>query len=146
MYGVGLSASLCLMFKTGSAMIDAEHAFIRARRAARLRRLTRTRGDLPVYQRPLAGHSRGGIREIPLEAISGTLEPSRARQFDQRFRPVRGSARRRWESIWIAEEKGVTLPPISVVPIGEHYAVRDGHHRVSVAHARGAVAIDAVIA
>ena len=134
------------MFKTGSAMIDAEYAFTRARRAARLRRLTRTRGDLPVYQRPLAGRDRGGIREIPLEAISGTLEPSRARQFDQGFRPVRTSARRRWESIWIAEEKGVSLPPISVVPVGELYAVRDGHHRVSVARARGAFAIDAVVA
>ena len=39
----------------------------------------------------------------------------------------------------------MTLPPISVVPVGDGYAVRDGHHRVSVARARGAVAIDAAI-
>ena len=141
-----LSSNLSLMFKTGLAMMDAEHAFTRARRGARLRRLGRTRAHLPVYQRPLAGNVRGGIREIPLDAISGTLEPSRARQFDGAFRPVRGSARRRWESIWIAEERGVTLPPIAVVPVGDHYAVRDGHHRVSVARARGAFAIDAVVA
>jgi hypothetical protein len=134
------------MFKTGLAMIDAEHAFTRARRAARLRRLRRTRGQLPVYQRPMAGHGLGGLREIPLEAISGTLEPSRARQFDDAFRPVRASARRRWENIWIAEERGVTLPPIAVVEVGDTYAVRDGHHRVSVARARGAFAIDAVVA
>ena len=99
-----------------------------------------------LLQRPPAGRAGGGIREIPLDAISGTLEPSRARQFDGGFRPVRGSARRRWESIWIAEERGVTLPPISVVAVGDRYAVRDGHHRVSVARARGAVAIDAVVA
>jgi hypothetical protein len=146
MYGARLSTTLVLMFKTGSAMIDAEYAFTRARRAARLRRLRRTRGKLPVYPGPLAGDGRGGIREIPLEAISGTLEPSRARQFDAAFRPVRASARRRWESIWIAEERGLTLPPIAVVPVGDRYAVRDGHHRVSVARARGAFAIDAVVA
>ena len=37
------------------------------------------------------------------------------------------------------------LPPISVVPVGTKYAVRDGHHRVSVARARGAIAIDGVV-
>ena len=55
----------------------------------------------------------------------------------------RQSARARWERIWIAEERGVVLPPISVVPVAGGFAVRDGHHRVSVARARGAVAIDA---
>ena len=134
------------MFKTGLAMIDAEHAFTRARRGARLRRLKRTRGELPVFKRPPAGNGLHGIREIPVDAIAGTLEPSRAVQFDAAFRPRRNSARRRWESIWIAEERGVTLPPISVVAVGDAYAVRDGHHRVSVARARGAFAIDAVIA
>jgi len=39
----------------------------------------------------------------------------------------------------------VTLPPIAVVRTGEGYAIRDGHHRVSVARARGAVAIDAIV-
>ena len=37
------------------------------------------------------------------------------------------------------------LPPISVVQVGEGYAVRDGHHRVSVAKARGAISIDATV-
>lgn len=37
------------------------------------------------------------------------------------------------------------LPPISVVPAGDGYAVRDGHHRVSVALARGALTIDALV-
>jgi hypothetical protein len=112
------------MFKTGSAMIDAEHAFTRARRDSRLSRLRGTRTPLPVFASPLAGARRGDIREIPLDAISGTLEPSRAAQFDERFRPVRTSARRRWERVWIAQERGVTLPPISVMPIGDRFAVR----------------------
>ena len=37
------------------------------------------------------------------------------------------------------EEQGAGLPPISVAPVGDVYAIRDGHHRVSVAHGRGAV-------
>ena len=45
----------------------------------------------------------------------------------------------------MAENRGAVLPPISVVPVGDAYAVIDGHHRVSVARARGAIAIDATI-
>jgi hypothetical protein len=37
------------------------------------------------------------------------------------------------------------LPPIAVVPVADGFAVRDGHHRVSVARARGALTIDAEI-
>ena len=38
------------------------------------------------------------------------------------------------------------LPPIDVIQVGDAYAIRDGHHRVLVARARGAVAIDAIVA
>jgi hypothetical protein len=84
------------------------------------------------------------IREIPIDAIVGTLEPSRARLFDGCFRPAR-AARPRWQRIWLAEHRGVPLPPISVVRVRGGYAVRDGHHRISVARARGALTIDAVV-
>jgi len=133
------------MFKTGGALIDAESAFIRARRGARLRRLRRARVQLPVYTNVHPVPAAAGVREISLDEIRGTLEPSRANQFDGCFAPVRASARQRWERVWIAEEKGVRLPPISVVRVSDGYAVRDGHHRVSVARARGAVAIDATL-
>ena len=39
----------------------------------------------------------------------------------------------------MAEQRGAVLPPISVVAVGDAYAIRDGHHRVSVARARGAL-------
>jgi ParB-like chromosome segregation protein Spo0J len=45
----------------------------------------------------------------------------------------------------MAEQRGAVLPPISVVPTDGGYAVRDGHHRVSVARARGAATIDAEV-
>jgi hypothetical protein len=142
------------MFMTGSSAIDAERAFTRAargrRRAALARRLRRAPADggrLCVYGDPRVSRARvngQGVREIPIDAISGTLEPSRAVLFDGGFRPT-GRARSRWERVWLAEHRGAVLPPISVVPVDDGYAVRDGHHRVSVAKARGAVSIDATV-
>jgi hypothetical protein len=133
---------------------EAERAFGRAsrarRRAAVLCRLRRRACDCCerlAVARDAAGRRRGprGVREIPLSEITGTLEPNRAEHFDREFRPA-PITRERWKRVWLAEARGAVLPPISVVPAGDGYAVRDGHHRVSVALARGAVMIDAVVA
>jgi hypothetical protein len=143
------------MLMTGSSAIDADRAFARAargrRRAALARRLRRAPGDdgrLCVYGDPRAAlvsaSAPRGVRDIPIAAISGTLEPSRAAMFDRCFRPAAG-ARRRWERVWLAEHHGAVMPPISVIQVGDGYAVRDGHHRVSVAKARGALSIDATV-
>jgi hypothetical protein len=143
------------MLLTGSGTIDAERAFAQARRSRRraamsrwLRRRPSDDAHLAVYdERRMRAHgaaSAAGIREIPLCAIRGTLEPSRSSLFDGRFGPAR-AARERWQRVWLAEQRGAVLPPISVVRVGDAYAVRDGHHRVSVARARGAVAIDAMV-
>ena len=86
-----------------------------------------------------------GLRDVPVDAIVGTLEPTRADQFDTEFRPV-AAVRERWQRIWLAEEHGAVLPPVQLVAIGSGYAVRDGHHRVSVARARGAATITALVA
>jgi hypothetical protein len=140
------------MLATGSATIDAERAFRRAargrRRAAVLRWVRRWPaccGQLAVVGMDgltTAGRTRAA--EIPLCEILATLEPSRASQFDGDFRPA-PIARPRWERVWLAEHRGAPLPPISVVKVDGGYALRDGHHRVSVARARGALAIDAVV-
>jgi hypothetical protein len=141
------------MLPTGSPRIDAERAFSRAarsrRRAALVSRLGRKRSacdHLPVFVEPdvRPQGSLRGVREIPLDQISGTLEPSRAPMFDASFRPA-AAARRRWEQVWLAEQRGTVLPPVDVVPVPGGYALRDGHHRVSVAAARGALTIDARI-
>jgi hypothetical protein len=142
------------MLETGSAPIDAERAFRRQARARRhrawmrrLRGLPAECGRLAVFdERALARSAAGrtAVAEIPLYSIQGTLEPSRASQFDGDFRPA-PIARPRWERVWMAERAGCPLPPISVVAMGDGYALRDGHHRVSVARARGALTIDAVV-
>jgi hypothetical protein len=147
-------ASMLGMLLTGSDRVDAERAFARASRARRraalarwLRRLPSECARLAVYDERELASARGaapGIREIPLDAIRGTVEPSRARLFDGCFRPAPGT-RARWQRLWVADHRGTVLPPISVVAIGDSYALRDGHHRVSVAAARGAATIDAVV-
>ena len=77
------------MLPTGSSSLDAERAFTRMsrsrRRAALARWLRRDRvghGQLPVYEEGMLRRrarqpGASGIREIPLCAIQGTLEPSR---------------------------------------------------------------------
>jgi hypothetical protein len=143
------------MLATGSNQIDAERAFTREararRRAAIVRRLRRAPamcGRLTVFDerdiRRTRESSGGRVSEIPLAAIRGTLEPGRAAMFDAAFRPSR-AAQSRWQRVWIAETRGAVLPPISVIRVGNEYAVRDGHHRVSVARARGALTIDAAV-
>jgi hypothetical protein len=132
--------------------LEADRAFTaasRARRSAavagRLRRLGRTVCGLPVYDESQRRSGTRGVREIPVDAISGTTEPNRAAEFDQHFRP-KPHTRCRWQRIWMAFHSGVTLPPISVICVGDAYAIRDGHHRVSVAKALGALTITAVVA
>jgi hypothetical protein len=137
------------MLMTGSPQIDAERAFNRAARGRRMAAFTRRLRGLDVIdERCLRRRRRPPGREvveIPVAAINGTVEPSRAAQFDRDFRPA-PIARTRWQRVWLAEHKGTALPPISVVPVdGDGYAIRDGHHRVSVARARGALTIDARI-
>jgi hypothetical protein len=132
--------------------LEADKAFTTAYRArqraafsARLRRLGRTVCGLPVVDER-ADRRRGprGVVEIPLEAIVGTTEPNRAAQFDQHFRPT-AQTRCRWLRVAMAFHSGVSLPPITVVQVGERYAIRDGHHRVSVAKALGSLTISAVV-
>jgi hypothetical protein len=142
------------MISTGNPQMDAQRAFDKASRAARrhtlatrLRRRCLECSQLSVYDARTRRPAReGGVREIELEKIIATVEPSRAEQFDRWFRPHGKRTRGRWERLWVAEQRGEILPPISVIKVGCEYAVLDGHHRISVARARGAVTIDAVIA
>ena len=135
------------------AHMEGERAFgqaIRARRRASLaRRAFRRCADcarLIVHdERTLPRRNGGKVREIPLDAITGTFEAGRALDFDNEFRPSK-RARKRWLRVWVGEHTDAGLPPIDVVQVGDGFAVRDGHHRVSVARARGAVTIDAVVA
>jgi len=140
---------------TGFPTQDAQTDFSRARRRqllARLaRRLRREPNDvnliLPFDEVVEALGHRGerslGLQTIPVDSIVGTVD--RSREFDRSFRPTSQRVRGRWERIAEAQRRGEAMSPISVYRIGDMHFVKDGHHRVSVAGARGRTEIDAYV-
>jgi hypothetical protein len=89
-----------------------------------------------------AGRRALGVQVIPIDSVTGTLEPFKARTFDRAFRPDR-SAAEHWKRLWLAQAHGASLPPISVYRVDDRHVVRDGHHRLSVARDHGLTAIEA---
>lgn len=139
---------------TGLPSADAQGDFSRARRQRTLARLSaRLRGADDVHHilpfeevaRALGrvGERRLGLQLIPLDSIIGTVD--RSREFDRGFRPTSPRVRERWQRINLAQRKGEAMPPIDVYRIGELHFVKDGHHRVSVAHALGHRDINAYV-
>lgn len=84
-----------------------------------------------------------GFQFVPLENIVGS--EGRPRDFDRAFFPRQSHLKGRWVSIDKAHYKAVSLPPVDLFKIDEVYFVRDGHHRISVARARGQEFIDATV-
>jgi hypothetical protein len=140
---------------TGFPQADAENDFLRIRRRQVLSRLAgwlrRTPDDvseiLPfddvVAALGRTGERRLGLRVVELDSIVGSVD--RTRDFDRWFRPRTQRTRERWERLARAQRRGETIPPVDLYRIGELHFVRDGHHRVSVAHALGLRVIDAFV-
>jgi hypothetical protein len=143
------------MADTGFPNVDAEHDFLRVRRrevlsrlAAWLRREPDDVSEILPFDEVVAalgrtGEKRLGLRVIPLDSIVGSVD--RTRDFDRWFRPRSGRSRERWERLARAQRRGEAIPPIDVYRVGELHFVKDGHHRVSVAHALGFRSIDAFV-
>jgi nucleotide-binding universal stress UspA family protein len=128
--------------------------FRRARRRAALQqvlaRLTGRSVDLLSYdevarQLKPVGSSERGIRDIPLNAIAGSV--GRPNDFTRDFLPRQDRDETRWARVRaVATDPGAAgLPPIQVYQIGDAYFVIDGHHRVSVARQLGATDIQAYV-
>jgi hypothetical protein len=83
----------------------------------------------------LEGQSYGGLKEIPIADIRGSV--GRPTDFDASFLPVRPHMRERWAQLDAAMRRGEPVPPIEVYHLGDVYFVKDGHHRVSVARQLG---------
>jgi hypothetical protein len=84
-----------------------------------------------------------GRRTVPVESIVGS--EGRYADFDDEFLPLRGSSEEKWRSVYAALRRGVELPPVSLLKVGDAYFVRDGNHRVSAARWLGVVALDAKV-
>jgi hypothetical protein len=143
------------MPSTGFPTADAENDFLRVRRrqvlsrlAARLRREPDDVNEILPFDEVVTalgrtGERRLGLQVVPLDAIVGSVD--RTRDFDRLFRPRSQRTRERWERLARAQRRGEPIPPIDAYKVGELYFVRDGHHRVSVAHALGLRSIDAFV-
>ncbi len=69
----------------------------------------------------------------------------RSGDFDRNFNPLETHTKNRWLSIAAARLNGQAMPAVDLIKIGDVYAVRDGHHRISVARALGEDYIDAQV-
>jgi hypothetical protein len=140
---------------TGFPRADVENDFQRARRRQALARLAhwlRREPDdvnmiLPfsevIQALGFEGEVARGLQTIRLDTIVGTVDSHR--DFDRRFRPTSGRVRERWEGVALAQRRGEAIPPIDVYRVGDLHFVRDGHHRVSIAHTTGQTTIEAYV-
>jgi len=84
-----------------------------------------------------------GLRSVALRQIQGS--EGRAHEFTRDFRPLRRHTRQRWLKVDAAYAQGYGLPPVELFQVGDIYFVRDGHHRISVAKARGLTEIESLV-
>jgi len=84
-----------------------------------------------------------GIQTVAIRRIVGS--EGRGEDFDARFRPLTAHTQARWLSIARAALLGKALPPIELIQVGKQFFVRDGHHRISVAHILGQESIEAEV-
>jgi hypothetical protein len=89
------------------------------------------------------GETYKGMQVVELSRIVGS--EGRYRDFNRHFLPRHDHLRKRWERVDQAHLKSIILPPIQLYEIAGLYFVRDGNHRVSVARAQNAHAIDAEV-
>jgi hypothetical protein len=126
--------------------------FHRARRQAAveslLARLSGQSTDLLSYDEVadklhVSGQSPGGLRQIPVSAIVGSV--GRYQDFTRTFLPRDQVNEDRWVTVGAAAPVIGDLPPIQCYKIGDSYFVLDGNHRVSIARRQGVDYIDAYI-
>jgi nucleotide-binding universal stress UspA family protein len=142
------------MSASDQSILSAVEDFRRARQQAALRdvlaRLTGRSTELLSYDEVVrrlktTGSAERGLREIPIDAIAGSV--GRPNDFTRDFLPRNDSDQNRWARVRRAttDPEVGGLPPIRVYQIGDAYFVIDGHHRVSVARRLGAETIDAYV-
>ena len=132
----------------GSAIADFHRARGRADLKELLARLKGESNQLLSYEEvrqklQLQGGMERGVRDIPLDAIVGSV--GRYEDFTRDFLPRGRIQPERWARVRLAATGLVGLPPIEVYQIGDVYFVQDGNHRVSVARELGAKYIQAYV-
>ncbi|MEW5868625.1 MAG: universal stress protein [Chloroflexota bacterium] len=132
----------------GSAIYDFHRLRSQAKLQELVSRLSGESNQLLSYDEVrqklnLSGASERGLKDIPLDAIVGSV--GRYTDFTRDFLPLQSIDAERWARVKVAVTGLVGLPPIEVYKIGEVYFVKDGNHRVSVARQLGATHIQAYV-
>lgn len=94
-------------------------------------------------RQPAQTRMHGGIKVVPLDRICGS--EGRCHDFDAKFRPLKAFNQERWISVACAQLSDVPLPLVELIQVNDFYYVRDGHHRISVAHWLGQQEIEAEV-
>ena len=86
-----------------------------------------------------------GRQMVPLDKIVGSL--GRYQDFTGAFLPVSEDMGERWRRIaaLYLDPTGPGVPPVELYKVGDAYFVKDGNHRVSVAHQLGMPSIEAYV-
>ncbi len=82
-----------------------------------------------------------GVHDVPLDQIAGSV--GRYKDFTASFLPKKAEMQERWSRIYALVNSLEGPPPVELYKVGEVYFVRDGNHRVSVAHHLGSKTIQA---
>lgn len=143
------SKSLRTTLDSVGCMVEVQRLFTKAHRRSIFQRLWRKIRRRPNQLLDLAQIHKNfritnahykGIEIVPIDRIIGS--EGRSKDFDVNFYPLNEHNRERWTRIAAARLMHVVLPPPELIKIGEHYFVRDGHHRISVAKILGEKHID----
>lgn len=144
-----------MVLRLGTANTNAPRAqrlFDRALRTAQIKRLraaltSRSRRllDLAAVEAEvtITGRHALGARTVALDNIRGSLD--KAGDFDCEFYPLNERSETRWVRVATAMVRGLALPPVELIQVGEVYFVVDGHHRISAARALKYTHVDAVV-
>ena len=84
-----------------------------------------------------------GIQTVSIDSIVGS--EGRYRNFTKYFLPLKKDLRERWKKVVQAHYSRLNLPPVELYKVHDVYFVKDGHHRVSVARAKGVRNIEAQV-
>jgi hypothetical protein len=150
MMGYSLPSAAYVVSESQHQRNGAAYLFSSALAAGRLRQLWAAITRRPSVLRGLeAEHVPGkgghyaGLKQVAIDDIWGS--EGRQGDFDDRFNPLSDRTRQRWQSVASSIAAGISLPPVDLIQVGNHYYVRDGHHRVSVTRALGEHEIEAKV-
>lgn len=82
-----------------------------------------------------------GVHDVPLNQIAGSV--GRYKDFTASFLPKKAEMQERWSRVYALANSLEGPPAIELYKVGDVYFVRDGNHRVSVAHQLGSKTIQA---